>query len=162
MRVGGGILAAVILLAALATVALAKPATGHYSATGKVSFSFSIAKGRCRLPPDPSNPAAPPGAFGHGLCFRTAANLLAIGPLTCPAGTTITGQQQLEIGLFDGLRLSRSGSLVAKIYPAGDTTEYTELSLQVTGRTASGFVEMTQAGASVCDSGQLQFTAGRR
>jgi hypothetical protein len=162
MPAGCGVLVAVVLLGVLATVALAKPATGHYSATGSVSFTFSIAKGSCRTPPDPSNPASSPGPFGHGLCFRTREGLIPSPPLTCPPGTSLSGDHQFDVGFFDKLRFSPSGSLVAKVYTEGSTTEYQELSLKVTGRTASGFVEQTLSIGSdggFCDSGQLQFTA---
>lgn len=159
MLLRAGLLAVGLLLTVLATVALAKPAKGHYSATGtSVNFTFSIAKGRCRAAGSntPGGPAA--GAFGHGLCFHTSDSFIPIPKLTCPAGTSVGGQAQLEIGLFDKLRFSAAGSLVEKVFASDGS--YSELSLHMTGKTGSGFLEQTEAvgSAGFCDSGQLDFT----
>jgi hypothetical protein len=157
--------AAVIASLAIAGVALASPATGKFHTTNGLSFSFSIKKGRCPGAPDPNNPSAPAGSKKRGLCFSTPDDPPV--NMTCQAPASISGEQAL-LDSLSGLRLSANGTLVAKAYGYEGSTivGYTELSLKVVGKKASGFVDVTDStsdGTNTydCDSGQLPFTAQR-
>lgn len=159
------LLAAGLLVAALAfaAVAIAAPATGAYKGTSGFEFAFSIAKGRCPAPPTPGNPNAPRGATKRGLCFHTQADPPI--NMTCPAPASISGEQAL-LDSFDGLRLTKAGTLDSEAYTYEGNTVVgtTVLSLSVKGKTASGYVHVTDqvtegSTAVTCDSGQLAFTA---
>jgi hypothetical protein len=157
----------VALLALGATAATAKaPATGSFKATGQIAFNFSIHKGKCVPPPkNLNNPKARPGKARKGLCFSSGDDP-PVNP-TCPAGGSISGLQAL-VSSFSRLRLSKSGSLHLKAYGYGSDpntpVNYTELSLKVSGKKASGFVRTTDqvfvnGSPSTCDTGKLAFTA---
>jgi hypothetical protein len=157
--------AAVVTLLAVAAVAVAAPATGAFHNKSGLAFSFSIKKGSCEGAPDPSNPSALAGPKKRGYCFETTATPAV--NLTCPApASSVAGQASLDE--LTGIRLSPSGMLVVKDYTYQGTTIIgdTELSLKVSGKKASGFVDVTAQGSNGttsynCDSGQLAFTAVR-
>jgi hypothetical protein len=170
MRIRARWLAALIVatVALGATAATAKaPATGKFKATGKVAFKFSVKKGTCVSPPkNLHNPKARPGKARKGLCFYSGDDP-HVNPV-CAAGS-ISGLQAL-VSSFSGLRLSKSGSMHLRAYSYGSDpntpTSFTELSIHVSGKRASGFVRTTDDvfvnGASVtCDTGMLTFSARR-
>ncbi len=161
--VGASIVALIALCAAPATAKA--PATGTFKATGKVAFKFSIHKGRCVSPPkNLNNPKARPGKARKGFCFYSGDDP-HVNP-TCPAGGSITGLQAL-VSAFSRLRLSKSGSMHLRTYSYTsdpDPVGFTELSIHVSGKRASGFVRTTDqvfvnGAPSPCDTGKLTFTA---
>jgi hypothetical protein len=166
-RVTGALALAGAVACVLCAVALGAPATGKYAATGAIQFHFSIAKGRCPSPPDPTNPSASHGPVKRGLCFHSADEPQVA--MTCPPPASISGEPAL-ISSFDGLRLSSAGAMDSRAWAFTDSgpVGYTELSIKVKGRKASGWVQVSDqvgdsdTGPITCDSGQLQFTAKRR
>lgn len=162
------LLASLLALGACVGVATAKaPATGTFKASGSIAFKFSIKKGKCKSPPkNLNNPNARAGKAKKGLCFYSGDDP-GVTP-NCPQGGSITGLQAL-VSSFSRLRLSKSGSLHLRAYgysSGPDPVEFTELSLKVSGKKASGFVRTTDqvfvnGSPSECDTGNLKFTAAR-
>jgi hypothetical protein len=161
-------IAAVTALALLAICAIAfakTPVAGKFKASGAVSFKFSIKKGKCVAPPkNLNNPQARRGKMGKGFCFNSGDDPPV--NLVCPQGGSISGAVAL-VSSFSRLRLSKSGSMHLKVYgytSAPDPVSYTELSIKVSGKKASGFVRATDqnfinGSVETCDTGKLTFSA---
>lgn len=159
-------------LVAAAAPAHAKPGTGRFKVTKGATFAFTIAKGTCTgAPKNLEDYKARAGKKGPGFCFA-GMDGPAIDP-KCPEGHgPITGAEA-SIAPMTGLRLSPSGRLHVKAYEfSGNEDEpsgWTELSLTVTGRKASGFYRATtrisigdDGAPIVCDTGKIAFTATAR
>jgi hypothetical protein len=160
--------AAIVLAAAslvFASVALAAPSTGHFKTTSGPAFTFSITKATCKgAPKNLTNFKARASAAKPGLCFASPSDP-PVSP-KCPAPGSLSGAQAL-VSAMSNLRLSPSGKLHLKSYSftsAPDPVGYTELSLAVKGKTASGYLRYTNTIYNgdtplLCDTGKLAFKA---
>jgi hypothetical protein len=156
---------ALLVLAAVAPALAKAPAPGSFKAGGGIAFRFTIHKGRCVSPPkNLNNPKARPGKKAKGLCFNSGDDPAV--NMACPQGGSISGAQAI-VSAFSRLRLSKSGAMHVKAYTytsAPDPVGFTELSIKVSGKRATGFVRETDTvypngSPSMCDSGKLSFSA---
>ena len=161
-RYAAGLAALVVTASAVGSAA---PRTGGYHVTKGFRFTFSVKSATCTTPPDNlRNSKAHAGPKKKGLCFHSFDQ----PPIKvhCPAPARSTGDRMLILS-FDGLLL-QNGKLHVKayIYSSGPKPiGWYELSLQIRGGKASGFVRkmgQVYGGASEpvnCDSGRMAFTA---
>ena len=156
------LLIAVLALTGVGTAwAATAPRSGSYRAKGAVKFAFKLTPGTCPLAPkNLHNPNARRGKEGHGLCFRTTANL-PVNPACGADGHPISGLTA-DLSSFDGLRMA-SGTLHLKSYTYESSTKpfgSDELDLTIHGGKGSGFIDVkwTDGLGLPCDTGKLKFT----